>query len=96
MYITFTAAGLAFEADVTFIPGKPGDSYGPPESEEIEFNTLLCNGSDAEFLMDSTLWLAIETSALDAACEKAKTETHELWVEREVDRIFDREFDLAY
>lgn len=74
MKIRFQAIGLWFDAEVTYTPGDPGFIGGPPErcyppeSAELEFESLKCGESDALFLLESQVQSAI-CEAAEAAAE---------------------------
>lgn len=78
MKIVFSAAGLSFEAQITYTPGDEGCIYGPPEQCyepepcEIEFESLKCGDVDALFLLDSTLEDEIYEAAAEAAEKDSK------------------------
>lgn len=72
MKITFPALGLKFEADVEFYPGErehvsgPPDSWEPGTPDEVDFETLSCDGNDALFLLDSKVAEQLIEAAIDA------------------------------
>ena len=58
MDIKFNCIGLNFEADVSF------------GEDEEEFYSLTCEGQDASFLCESTVWPDIVAAAWRAAIEE--------------------------
>ena len=58
--------GLNLSGTATFYAGRPGVTSGPPERcypdepPEVDVETLTCEGSNALFLLDSTLSGEIE------------------------------------
>lgn len=82
MNIKFSALGLPFDAEVTYIPGTSSKTFGPPEechegeAPEIDFRTLMCNGDDAMFLFDAYTHIvdALYMAALDAAHDTQQKE----------------------
>lgn len=73
MDISFPALGLTFDAEVSYSPMIPGRYSGPPENcypdepAELEILSLTCEGKDAMFLLDSTVFEDIEQAAFEAA-----------------------------
>lgn len=70
MNITFRCIGLEFEADAFYIPAHPDSWEEQGWGEEVEINTLTCNGRDASFLLASDLREDLEAAAI-VACVRA-------------------------
>jgi hypothetical protein len=73
MNVTFKAIGLTFEAEIKAVlfdlsrtHGQP-DNREEPDSLDVVFDSLTCNGKDALFLLDSDLLSKIEDAAHSAA-----------------------------
>lgn len=86
MLIEFCAIGLVFTADVNYTPGEKPILTGAWENayegsdSDVEFNTLLCNGTDALFLMDSMVSEKITDAALEV-CEDRQIDYCDIWDE---------------
>lgn len=77
MELTFSAAGLNFEATVSHYAGRPGTHWEPPEHPETEITALYCEGKECLFLLDSTVSESIEDAAAEAAINYIREEREE-------------------
>lgn len=77
MNITFSAAGLEFEATVRRSTGRPGTHWEPPEYAATEITALYCKGKECLFLLDSTVSEEIEGAASEAAIQYHREEREE-------------------
>lgn len=70
--VSFSWRDLDLEIEGIYIPGDPGRCSGPPEkcyppeSPEIEINSVTCMGLNATFLLYSNLYDEIAEKAIEA------------------------------
>ena len=78
MELTFSAAGLNFEATVSHSTDRPGTHLEPEEYPETEITALYCEGKECLFLLDSTVSESIEDAASEAAIQYIREEREEV------------------
>lgn len=80
MQVSFNALGLSFTATVACSRGFAGNYMEPPEPSEIEITSLVCDGKEAMFLLDSpncveaifeAVYESVEQAEIDNRCEAA-------------------------
>lgn len=64
--------GLSLAGTATFYAGREGRTSGPPEKcypsepDEVDVDTLTCEGTDAKFLLDSSFNEELEEAILES------------------------------
>lgn len=74
MHITFTWDGIPLQADITF------------DDDDIEFDTLTCNGFEAGFLLDTIHSQSIYDAAYTVATASYRKAMDDLRYERAAER----------
>ena len=74
MRVSFDALGLSFTATVACHRGFAGTCMEPPEPEEIRITSLVCEGNEAMFLLDSPNCVEAIHEAAYEAVKDSETE----------------------
>lgn len=74
MNISFCTLGMTFDAEVSLSTSRAATYWEPAEPSELEIHELTCQGSDALFLLDSTMAEDIQDAACGAALEAQASE----------------------